>query len=576
MQKSAYLFVLLISCLADVFAQAAPSPSVKAVLSTDSPAIRADEIVELDVTLTIPEGMHIYSSEAPAVGLPTRIDFDLPAGFSIISEHWDRPKKFFENDTDFEGYKNSATITFALKTPDKLTKAGYLIKCRAFWLECTQTSCVPAKTQLEIELKNPAAAAVEEETSAYALLLMAFAGGLILNLMPCVFPVIGLKILSFAKAARESRGGTMLQALAYSFGILLSFWALALLLCLLRSAGGGIGWGFQMQEPLFVAALAILFTALSLNFAGFFEVGLSLSGKAGNLAFKSETAAQKSPLISALLSGALAVAVASPCTAPFMGTAVGAALLNADSPALIFAIFTALGIGMALPYVLLSINPKWARMLPKSGRWMLVLKQFLSLPLFATVAWLVWVFALQTSCADAALLTLSLVALGASFWLFGRWAHDVRNARARRAAVAGSAILFGVFLALGAYIVFGSKGARTDEGPDAWSLDRQEEMLEEGRPLYVDFTAAWCLTCQANKPSLYSEKVREYFEKNGIELLVADWTSRNDETARELAKFGRAGVPLNVFYPKGGGKPVVLPALLTPEIIIDSIDKAAP
>jgi thiol:disulfide interchange protein/DsbC/DsbD-like thiol-disulfide interchange protein len=414
-----------------------------------------------------------------------------------------------------------------------------------------------------------------EVSSVWVALLFAFGGGLILNLMPCVFPLLSIKILGFAQG-REGRGGDLrLHGLLFGAGVLVSFWAVAGLLLVLRAAGQGVAWGYLLQLPGFVAGLALLMFVLALNLGGLFEVGLGLAGFGGRLD-------RKTGLGGAFLSGVLATVVATPCTAPFMGAALGFAMVR--PPAVALLVFTALGVGMALPYVLLSTFPRWLERLPRPGAWMQTLKQALAFPLFATTVWLVWVFGGQTGMNGAALLLFALLLVALAGWLVGRW-DRLRISRGQhvltRALAAVAAGLAVYIVVLGSAMAPSAAAAGAPAGAAGSAAGWRpfepaavEALVAEGRPVFVDFTADWCLSCQANKlVALHTDAVEEAFRARGVATFRADWTSRDPVITEALARFGRAGVPVYALYPGGGSAPVLLPELLTPAIVLDALDQ---
>jgi thiol:disulfide interchange protein/DsbC/DsbD-like thiol-disulfide interchange protein len=397
--------------------------------------------------------------------------------------------------------------------------------------------------------------------------VFAFGGGLLLNAMPCVFPVLSIKLLGFVRDREGDRAHLRRHGAAFAAGVLVSFWVLAGALLLLRASGEGLGWGFQLQRPGVVAALALLMFGLGLNMAGVFEVGTGLAGAAGRLD-------RHSGLGGAFFSGVLATIVATPCTAPFMGAALGYALAQPAFSALV--VFTALGLGMALPYVLLASFPSWLQRLPRPGPWMTTLRQALSFPLFLTVVWLAWVLGQQTGIDGLAyfLLALVMVALGA--WLVGRW-HAA--AVPRRTYVFTRALaLVAAACALYAVVVGVRQSAAPAAGAvaGAWrSFDPAavETLVAAGQPVFVDFTAAWCLSCQVNKRvALQTDAVEAAFRARGVETFRADWTRRDPVITAALERFGRSGVPLYVLYPGGDAAPVLLPAVLTPGLVLDALD----
>ena len=538
----------------------------------------------------IPEGAHIYYKTAPETGMPTTVSLDLPEGFSAGEALWQAPEQFSQFGQKYLGYGGTATVEIPVSAPKDFSGQAE-ITVKASWLECDKI-CTPGEASEKItvsvgkggaggqaaktadsasETAQNGAKPSPSSSGIFAVCLASLLGGIILNLMPCVFPVLGLKVLSFAKNAGQDRGKTMAQALMYTAGIIASFWLLAAILLALKGAGEGLGWGFQLQNPIFVAAMAWLFTAIGLNLFGVFETGFAVAQTGAKFQFKT---AAFGPNAAAFFSGVLAVAVASPCTAPFMGTALGAALAEGASAAFTFSVFGFLGLGMALPYIAISAFPAAAKLLPKPGAWMETFKQILSFPMFAAVIWLAYVFLLQTSAEGLAGLLISLLLLAFALFLFGRFFTPQSRAKAKIAAGAFSIIALAgaFFLSLGA----AETKSAAETPANAWSAERQNRLLKEGKIVYVDFTASWCLTCQANKAAIYSNAAKKAFERTGAVLLVGDWTNRSEEISAQLKRFGRVGVPLNLVYsPSAPDKPQVLPALLTPEIVADAIDKAA-
>jgi thiol:disulfide interchange protein/DsbC/DsbD-like thiol-disulfide interchange protein len=403
------------------------------------------------------------------------------------------------------------------------------------------------------------------DTSFLLSLLFAFVGGALLNLMPCVFPVLSLKIFSLVQH-REARGKAVAGGMAYTAGVVLSFVALAGLLLALRAGGAELGWGFQLQSPLVVTALAALFTLIGLNLAGVFEFGGVLPGAlAGYRA--------KNPLVDDALSGALAVAVASPCTAPFMGAALGVALTEPAPQAL--AIFAVLGLGMAAPYLLVALVPALGRLLPRPGAWMVRFKVLMAFPMFATVVWLLWVLGQQTSIDAMAGVAGVLVALAFACWAIGTPAKS-RGTRIAFAA-AGLVVLAGaVHLAwpLLKAEPAGPAQAALQSGPQSgpqsghwapWSAEAVSQARAAGKPVFIDFTAAWCITCQFNKRTVLSDAqlLKDFGAKNVV-LLRADWTRRDPAITRQLAQLGRSGVPVYVLLGANDSQPPqVLSEVLT-------------
>jgi thiol:disulfide interchange protein DsbD len=364
-------------------------------------------------------------------------------------------------------------------------------------------------------------------------LLLALVGGALLNLMPCVFPVLSLKVLGFAGHA-DDRAKLLAGGLAYTAGVVLSFVALAGLLLALRAGGEQLGWGFQLQSPAVVACLAALFTLIGLNLAGAFE---------------------------SLLTGVLAVAVASPCTAPFMGASLGAAVSLPTVQAL--AVFACVGLGMALPYLLASAWPALARALPRPGVWMLHFKTLMAFPMFATVVWLIWVLGQQTGIDGAAALLALLVALAFVAWALGSPTLG-RKARWGFGGLSLAMLAASLVWALPALREGSPAAPHADAGWEPWSAARVAELGAQGRPVFVDFTAAWCVTCQVNKrTTLARAEVQADFSQRRVVLLRADWTRRDAAITAELSRLGRSGVPVYALYAPGASAPRLLSEILS-------------
>jgi thiol:disulfide interchange protein len=419
------------------------------------------------------------------------------------------------------------------------------------------------------------AAAVAASTGGLVKILrflsLAFLGGIILNLMPCVFPVLFIKGLSLVEASRQENRQVRTHGLVYALGILVSFWAVVALLLGLRAGGRQLGWGFQFQSPGFVAVMALLLFFLGLSLAGMFEIGLTVTNAGSSLASRQGYAGS-------FFTGVLAMVVATPCTAPFMGAAVGFAL--AQSAVVAFAVFTALALGLAAPYLLLTFYPVWTRYLPRPGAWMEVLKQATSVFIFGTVIWLVWLFASSAGVDALTALLAAFLLLAIAGWILGRW-----PARRVPAVFAVSVIALAIAMPLYTLWKFPAGDANTatntahgaagasQAGWQPYTRAAIEQYRSQGHPVFVDFTARWCLSCQVNeRVVLNREDVRRRLHDSGIVLVRADWTRHDESIGSALSELGRSGVPTYVFYVPGQPA-LILPEVLTPGIVFDALDQ---
>jgi thiol:disulfide interchange protein len=417
--------------------------------------------------------------------------------------------------------------------------------------------------------QNTAGNSAGENTSLFIAIVFAFAGGIILNLMPCVLPVLSIKIMGFIQQAGEDKRKTRKHGLAFTLGVLVSFWILAGLLIALRAGGEYLGWGFQLQSPAFIIVLSILLFLFGLSLFGVFEIGTTFTSAGQNL--------NSTGYMGSFASGILATIVATPCTAPFMGSALGFALSQPVYVSVL--VFTSLGLGMALPYVLLTNIPKLQRFVPKPGAWMESFKQFMGFLLMATVLWLLWILSLQAGSESVIFLLISMVIASLGAWIFGRWGNIAKETKVRRTAQLISLIIIAAAL-LFSFKNIEAKSSKnttiTRQGKIEWhkySPEKVEEGVKKGDPVFVDFTAAWCLSCQVNeKVAFGSDKVQDAFADKNILALRGDWTNSDSEITKALAQFGRNSVPLYVLY-KPGEKPVILPEILTPQIVLDAIRK---
>jgi thiol:disulfide interchange protein DsbD len=382
--------------------------------------------------------------------------------------------------------------------------------------------------------------------------LLALAGGLLLNLMPCVFPVLAMKAMAIARLGGAARGAVRAEAAAYTAGVIVSFLALAGVLIGLRAAGGAVGWGFQFTEPVFVAAMAWLMLAVGLNLSGVFAVpGLALGGARGG----------------AFGTGVLAVLVATPCTAPFMAAAIGAALAMDAAATLV--VFSALGLGMALPFAALGLAPGLARALPKPGAWMERLRQGLAFPMYGAAVWLAWVVSVEAGPQGVLVVLAGAVLIGFAAWLTG-----VVQASGSRLGRGVAAAALAAALALLPLMGSGSNAAEapTEEGAERWSAERVAAALAEGRPVFVNLTAAWCITCQVNdRLALRTEAVRAAMAASNTLYLVGDWTRGDAAIGALIRSVGREGVPVYLLYRPGAASPEILPQILTEGIVLRAL-----
>ena len=405
-----------------------------------------------------------------------------------------------------------------------------------------------------------------EESNEFGILealFFAFIGGLILNLMPCVFPVISLKVLSFVSMSGESETKIRLHSISFSLGVLISFLAIAILLIALKESGNYLGWGFQLQSPLIVSSLAIVMFIIGLVLLTDINIGSSLTRS--DLSNKSY-----SGYLNSFLTGVLAVIVASPCTAPFMGAAIGYALVQPSGTTL--PVFASLGFGFAAPYMLLSANPKLISLMPRPGKWMETLKEFFAFPMFATALWLIWVFSIQSNIDGLISLLVCLLLAGLLIWVFKSFKNSI-------------------FLILVTIVISGSIFTQlvsinniSNSSPEVstntnkigqWYLGIEDEMQTKKQAYLINFTAAWCITCQANdKIALSRPLVKDYLIENNINYIVADWTNKDGDILKSLNFYNRSGVPLYVYWKPGMLKPDILPAILTESLLLEKLDNS--
>lgn len=401
-------------------------------------------------------------------------------------------------------------------------------------------------------------------------LAAAFLGGIILNLMPCVFPVISLKALSLIRH-HDKPAHARMEGLAFLLGVVVTMVALSAVLLLARAGGASVGWGFQLQSPLVIAVLILVMLGSALNLLGLFEVGLSVQRVGG-------VGSDRDGLMGSALTGALAIIVATPCSAPFMASAVGYALTQ--PPLVSLVIFIALALGFAAPFTLISFFPLLARILPAPGGWMITLKQGLAFPMLGAVGWLIWVLERQAGSAALAAILACCLLFSFAAWLYGM--AQKRRMLGRRHWALHLATVFFLALVVPPLLNLNSFAAapQNEEASQAaaavaWSPQNVDAIKGQGKPILVNFTASWCITCQVNdRTSLSTQAVKAAMARTSTIYMVADSTKYNPDVEQALSDFGRGGLPLYVVYPANGGKPVVLPQVLTPGIVISALEQA--
>ncbi len=470
-----------------------------------------------------------------------------------------------EGETLFMGF--TAAFAYEAARPERLggvlvveedgTRTGY--ELFAPQVKAPATSPFPVPVPL-----TSSAAATPAPPLLGVTLGLAFLGGVILNLMPCVFPIVFLKALGFASVSREERGIVRRHGLLYTAGILVAFLGLAGMLLALRAGGDALGWGFHLQSPLAVGVFAIIILLVGLNLSGVFEMGTSLQGVGEGLARQGGSAGS-------FFTGLLAVAVAAPCIGPFLGGAVGVALARPAVEGLL--IFGTIGLGLAAPYLLLSFVPGFVSLLPKPGAWMETLKQLFAFAMYATLVWLVWVVSTQAGSDGVLRVGLALLVTGLAAWTFGR----AQGAGGLFGRLASIVLLLGAVVPL-LGVTPKPVSAQTETSENALTgVPYDEDVLAtlraDGVPVFVDFTASWCITCQFNKKTvLDTAQVRKAFAVSNVTYMVADWTVRDPVITAALEAQGRAGVPLYLYYPAAAQTPQILPQLLTVEGVLETLE----
>ena len=592
MRAGAAVAVAAVLCLAAVAGgQFRPPQMASLEAFTDRTSYAPGDSVRIAAVVTVDDGWHIQS-HTPSFKylIPTEIAFELPAD-------WSRPDVRYPDhvmwQSEFEAdplavYEHEAVIHAELELPTSVASGPVVVPVELIYQACDDRTCLPPTTaeatvQLEIGATgeptgHPAFDATPAESAGasagaiglFAALIPALLGGMILNGMPCVLPIVSLKLFGLAQASGRPRREITAGALMTTLGILVSFWVLAAATLLARSAGQAVGWGIQFQNPLFVTFLVLVLTLFTLNIWGLFEIQLphAMTNRLGG--------GRSEGYSGHFFSGVFATLMATPCSAPFLGTAVGFALSQPGTTIVI--VFTAVGVGLAAPYLLLAAVPNAVRMLPKPGEWMATLRGIMGFLIAGTTVWLLYVLAAQMDSARLAFLEIGLLVLALFIWLQGRTQGTAPRILGRVGAVA--AAVFVLVLANGAPALSGGGGSgpATQHVLNWVPFDpvQAETLAEEGRLVFVDVTADWCATCKVNERLvLETEETAALFTRYDVVAMQADWTNRDDGIARYLASFGRYGIPFYALY-RPNQEPHVFSELLRRGRLEDAIRSSAP
>ena len=585
------------------------SPTIVSVdLIADKSAFTPGAVVNVAARFKIEEHWHIYYKEPGETGRATTVDLKLPDGFVAGEAIWQEPKTYNDFGYSARGYEDEMVIIFPVTVPASLTP-GETVKIEAdvTWLAC-ETTCIPGSTTISLELPVVADASLALDTNEdvfvsndespgssvfdqdftlettddslwgyVKILFFALVGGFILNFMPCVLPVISLKIMSFVKEAGESRAKIFRMGLAYALGTVSTCLTLALLVITLQLAGYSVGWGFQFQQPLFLVGMATLVAVMSL---GMFDVFMFNPPQGETLGKLSE----KKGMTGAFFTGVVATILATPCSAPFLGTAIGFAFAQPWWG--ILAIFAAIGTGLASPYVVLSMNPAWTKFIPKPGNWLNHFKQVMGFVLLMSAVWLLHVLSKQVGSAGVVGTLTFIVATSFCAWLIGTFAGFTAT-RSRKIVVW---IIAAVISATSFYYFTLDPVVNPPVKEDAsvstvagnginwqpFSTALVDKHLNDGKVVFLDFTAEWCTTCKVNEHgTLASDVIADKFKQADVQAIKADWTQNDPVITEVLRKFGKSGVPVYVVMsPHRPNQPVILPEFLNEQMVVDAIDAA--
>ncbi|WP_176159662.1 protein-disulfide reductase DsbD family protein [Prosthecobacter debontii] len=606
----------------DFTPKTAASAKVQASLVSEVTTAAPGQAFLVAVKLVHEPHWHTYGKELPedVIGKPTTLKWTLPEGWTVEDLPWPATHEVASTDgATSQGYDGTVYLPAKITPNGKVGDTGE-IRVKVDALVCNPQNCMPAKSETALTLKlgeqavadpsqaevfgkssapvppaneaavTPAPEAKPETASAPAAstettglsadkkapmsfggyLLFAFIGGLILNIMPCVFPVLGIKIMSVVQQAGEDKKKVLFHGLAYTLGVLVCFWALGGLVISLGKA-----WGFQLQSPSFVFGLCAFFLVFGLNMAGVFEIGASAVGVGANLQ-------SKNGVSGSFFSGLLATVVATPCSAPFLGSALGYTVTLPALQAMLM--FSMIGIGLASPFLFLSLAPKLVSALPRPGAWMESFKQGLSFLLFGTVAFLTWVLTGMVEGQPMLFTLFGLVLIAFGCWIYGRWSLPHKPARTRMVAVlltlasviAGLALGWPQVEAAQATAGMTSSATAHKEGGlswEEWSPEKEAELRAANQAVYIDYTAKWCFTCQVNKRVYKDAALQKLIADKKVVLLKADWTNDDPRITKALSALGKAAVPVNVLYIPGKKEPLVLPELLSVENVSEAINQ---
>jgi thiol:disulfide interchange protein len=618
--KKQYLFLLLYILAfltGSSYANCAEEKAVTANLISNTKAIIPGHSFKLGVELIMQPGWHTYYKEPGDAGFPTKIVWQLPAGFKTNNLYWQKPTRFDEAGIVTYGYTNKTLIATEVIPPENLDPSKDIkLSAQIKWLSCKDT-CVPGQAEAQIHLPisthagsatdnlsintkefdsanipnislpaiTPSSAvtpAKAKSSTSQILTYFAFAliGGFLLNFMPCVLPVVAIKILSLLE--KSDKDSTRKTVIAFSSGILSSFLLLGLIVVGLQAAGQNIGWGFQFQQPIFLMVMSSLVLLFGLSLFGLFDFSFSLGQEGIN------DLADKEGVAGDFFKGVLATVLSTPCTAPFLGTALGFAFV--ESWIVTLTIFLSIGIGMCLPYLVLIFAPQYLKFLPKPGDWMTKLKESFGFILLATVIWLVSILYYQVPAALVIAFMYFLLSVAFSIWLLHSFTNLASSpkrlliVRSIAALIVLCAAYFFIYINKDLFIESanpsGSRNSSSLSMAETTSFDQNklDQALSSGKTVFLDFTAKWCLTCQLNENTVLNTKeVQDKIRSLNVLLLKVDWTKQDPKVTKLIRKFERSGVPLYVIYSaKHPDKPIILPELITKEMILSKLDEAGP